>query len=138
MYENQYQSFLSQYLRECKGFYGYFELKATTLDYLSFNKIEVHQYEGLQATEKNGLYWKMSDQDMRLKPCDCFKTPPLPSYIVIRFPDAYYMVDIKHIVRMKEEGKIAIKREEAKQLADKIIKIKKSDKYDPTKFTDEQ
>jgi hypothetical protein len=138
MYENQYQTFLGEYLREVKDFYGYFELKATTLNYLSFNKIEPHQYEGLQATKKNGLYWKMSDQDMRLKPCDCMKLPPLPSYLVIRFTDAYYMVDIKHIVQMKEDGKIAITREEAKNLADKIIKISKSKKYDKTKFSDEQ
>jgi hypothetical protein len=137
MYENQYQTFLSQYLRE-KKMYGFFELKVTTLNYLSFNKIEPHQYEGLQATQKNGLVWKMSDQDIRLKPCDCFSIPPLPSYIVIRFEDAYYIVNIKHIVNMKNDGKIAITRKEAKKVADKILKVTTSKNDKSEKLIDKK
>ena len=122
MFESKEQTILNQYLRE-KKMYGFFELKVTGLDYLSFSKIEIHQYDGLQATSKNGLVWKLSDEDSRQKPCDCLSIPPLPSYIVVKFKDGFYMVNINEIVKLREAGSIAITKAQAEQLAEKIIKI---------------
>jgi hypothetical protein len=123
--EAKWQVLFSQYLREMKSrgtpFDGYFELKQTTKDSLPFSRIEIHQYDGLQATEKSGLVWKFSDDDMRQKPCDCESIPPLPSYIVIKFPEAYYAIRIKDIVRMREEGGISITQEQSKKIAERII-----------------
>ena len=82
--EAKWNTILNQYLRE-KKFYCFYELKQTELDYFPFSKIETVQYEGLQATEKNGLVWKLSDEDQREKPCDGMSIPPLPSYLVIKF-----------------------------------------------------
>jgi hypothetical protein len=81
------------------------------------------QYDGLQATEKNGLVWKFSDTDMRPKPCDSVSIPPLPSYLVIRFLDGFYMIRFQKIVDLREEGGISISRSIAEKLAEKIIKI---------------
>ena len=127
MFESKEQIILNQYLRE-KKMYGFFELKVTNLEYFSFSKIEIHQYDGLQATSKNGLVWKLSDADMRQKPCDCLSIPPLPSYIVIKFKDGFYMVNINEIVRLREGGAIAITKEQASRLAEKIIKVNKNEK----------
>ncbi len=120
--EARWQTVWNHYLREY-GIRGFFELKHTDSNSFAFNKIEVHQYEGLQATEKNGLVWKLSDEDRRQKPCDAISIPALPSYLVIKFPDAYYMIRIAEIVKMKENGAISIARECAEKIAERIIVI---------------
>ena len=127
--EAKWQVIWGQYIRELRDrgtpWYGYWELKQTTTNSLAFSKIEIGQYDGLQAMEKSGLYWKFSDDDMRIKPCDCQCTPPLTSYIVIKFPDAYYAIDIKEIVKLRENGGISITREQAETVAERIVTLGK-------------
>lgn len=120
--EAKHQIVWNQYVRE-KKLYGFFELKQTETESFPFSKIETVQYDGLQATEKNGLVWKFSDTDMRPKPCDSVSIPPLPSYLVIRFLDGFYMIRFQKIVDLREEGGISISRSIAEKLAEKIIKI---------------
>lgn len=120
--EAKWQVIWNQYVRE-KKLYGFFELKQTNLESFPFSKIETVQYEGLQATEKHGLVWKFSDNDMRPKPCDSISIPPLPSYLVIKFEDGFYMIRFCWIVKLREEGNISISRSTAEKLAEKIIKI---------------
>ncbi len=127
--EAKWQTIWNQYLREMRDkgqpIWGYFELKQTMKNSLPFSKIEIHQYDGLQATEKNGLVWKYSDEDSRQKPCDCSCTPPLTSYLVIKFTDAYYMIPIMKIVKLREEGGISITIEQAKLMAERIVVLGK-------------
>lgn len=126
--EAKWQTIWNQYLRE-KKIHGFFELKQTMKDSLPFSKIEIHQYDGLQATDKGGLVWKFSDDDRRQKPCDCVCIPPLPSYLVIKFSDAYYMIRIWDIVNLREQGGISITREQAEKIAERIVFL---DKLTPT------
>ena len=120
--EAKWQTVWNQYVRE-KKLYGFFELKQTDTESFPFSKIETVQYDGLQATEKNGLVWKFSDTDMRPKPCDSVSIPPLPSYLVIKFADGFYMIRFCWIVKLREEGGISVSRSTAENLAEKIIKI---------------
>jgi hypothetical protein len=126
--EARWQTIFNKYLREAKMF-GFFELKQTDKKYFPLAKIEPHQYEGLQATEKSGLVWKLSDQDMRQKPCDTLCIPPLSSYIVIKFPYAYYIIRIGEIVKLRDSGAVSITLEHAKKVAEKIVVL---DKLTPT------
>lgn len=103
---------------------GFFELKQTNSEIFPFSKIEIVQYDGLQATEKRGLVWKISDEDQRPKPCDCISIPPLPSYLVIKFPDAFYVIRFQKIVDMRDNGAMSISRVVAAQIADKKIILK--------------
>jgi hypothetical protein len=124
--EAHWQTIFNQYLREKrkKGeMYGFYELKFTTLKHFLFSKIEVHQYDGLLATEREGLVWKLSDEDRREKPCDCICIPPLPSYLVIKFTKPYYIIRIKEIAKLRDEGAISISIEQAEQLAEKILTL---------------
>lgn len=124
--EAKWQTIWNNYLREKRKageMYGFYELKQTVKNSLPFSKIEIHQYDGLQATEREGLVWKFSDEDSREKPCDAVCIPPLPSYIVIKFPDAFYVIRIGDIVKMREEGGISITQEMAKNKAEKIVKL---------------
>lgn len=118
--EAKWQTIFNKYLRET-GMPGFFELKCTTNLSFPFSKIEQHQYEGLIAAEKNGLVWKLSDQDMRLKPCDTLSIPALPAYLVIKFPDGYYCLRIGEVVKIRDEGVISITLQKAKEVAEKIV-----------------
>lgn len=120
--EAKFQVIFNQYLRETK-MHGFFELKQVEGQTFPFAKIETVQWEGLQATEKNGLVWKLSDQDQRQKPCDCLSIPPLHSYLVIKFKEGFYIIWFAKIVDMRDKGCISISRMDAEKIADKIIKI---------------
>lgn len=120
--EAKYQVIFNQYLREAK-MYGFFELKQTDAQIFPFSKIETVQWQGLQATQKNGLVWKLSDEDQRQKPCDCLSIPPLGSYLVIKFKDGFYIIKFQKIVDLRDEGVISIGRVDVEKIADKIIKI---------------
>ena len=122
--EQKWVTKFNQYLRE-KKLYGFFELKNCETDTFTFSKIETVQYDGLQATEKNGLVWKLSDDDGREKPCDSLSIPPLPSYLVIKFKDEFCMIRFSEIVKLREEGHISVSRSNAEILAEKIIKLEK-------------
>ena len=123
--EAKHQVLLNQYLRE-KRLYGYYELKQTDKDTFYFTNLEKHQYEGLQATEKEGLVWKLSDEDQRQKPCDTFCSPPLPSFVVIKFRDGFYFINIKKIVELRENNSLGITLSQAKEIAERIVRQKRT------------
>jgi len=122
--EAKFNTILNQYFRE-KEFYCYYELKQTNIDSFQFSKIEKVQWDGLQATEKNGLVWKWSDEISRPKPCDGASIPPLPSYLIVIFKDkkAFYFIRFERIVELRDQGIISISRSTAEKLSEKVIKI---------------
>ena len=124
--EAKHNTVLNQYLREMrrKGFYCYYELKQTNLESFSFGKIRKVQWDGLQSAEKYGLVWKMSDEIRRPKPMDGMSTPPLPSYLIIKFKDGFYFIRFEKIVYLREQGVISISRELSAEISEKIIKLK--------------
>lgn len=120
--EQKWNTILNQYLRE-KGLYCFYELKQTTDGVFRFSKIEKVQWDGLQSTEKNGLVWKLSDEISRPKPCDGFSIPPLPSYLIIKFKNAFCFIRFNKIVELRDEGVISISRLKAEEISDKVIKL---------------
>lgn len=121
--EAKWNTLLNKYFKE-KKFFCYYELKQTKDNSFSFSKIETNQIEGLTATEESGMVWKLSDEDQRKKPCDGFSAPPLPSYLIIKWPDGFYLIRFKEILDMIERGENKISKEQAKKIAEKIIRIK--------------
>lgn len=121
--EAKWNTLLNKYFKE-KKFFCYYELKQTNDNSFSFSKIETNQIDGLTATEESGMVWKLSDEDQRKKPCDGFSTPPLPSYLIIKWPDGFYLIRFKEILDMIEKGENKISKEQAKKIAEKIIRIK--------------
>jgi len=121
-HEQKWNTVLNQYLRE-KKFYCFYELKQTNLETFAFAKIEKVQWEGLEATERNGLVWKLSDEISRPKPCDGFSIPPLPSYLIIKFKKEFCLIRFKKIIELRDEGVISVSRSTAEKISDKIIKL---------------
>lgn len=120
MREAAANTILNQYLRETR-LYCYYELKIASGTTLPFSKIEEHQKEALPALAKEGLVWKLSDEDSRKKPCDGFCTPPLPSYLVIKFGQKFYFVDYEKIEAMMVSGDRSISEDEASALSTRIV-----------------
>jgi len=123
--ESKSNTIFNQYLREKRkeGFYCYYEIKIAKGNTFYFRDIEINQLEGLPATEEEGLVWKFSDQDQRKKPIDGMSAPPLPSYLVIKFKESFYMIRIGQILKMIEDCYTQITLEQARKLAEKIIHI---------------
>jgi len=121
--EAKWNTLLNKYFKE-KKFFCYYELKQTKDNSFSFSKIETNQIDGLTATEESGMVWKLSDEDQRKKPCDGFSTPPLPSYLIIKWPDGFYFIRFKKILDMIGKGENKIAKEQAEKIAEKIIRIK--------------
>jgi len=120
--EASWNTVLNQYLRE-KKIYCFYELKSIEKDSFSFARIEKVQWEGLQATEKNGLVWKLADEISRPKPCDGFSIPPLPSYLVIKFKGEFVFIRFERIIELRDEGVISITKSKAKEISERIIKV---------------
>jgi penicillin-binding protein-related factor A (putative recombinase) len=121
--EAKWQVVFNQYLRE-KRLHGFYELKQTSATSFPISKLELHQYEGLQATENEGLVWKLSDEDRRKKPCDTLCIPPLPSFVVIKFPDAFYFIRIKDVVELVDKKATSITQLHAAKVAQRIVRVK--------------
>ena len=119
--EAEYNVILNQYFRE-KKMYCFYELKQTLNEIFPFSKIEKVQWDGLQATERNGLVWKWSDEISRPKPCDGVSIPPLPSYLIIKFQREFCFIRFEKIIELRDKGVISISRFDAEKLAEKIIK----------------
>lgn len=122
MSESKNNTLLNQYLREAR-MYCYYELKVAKGLTFPFSRIEENQHEGLQALAESGLVWKLSDEDSRKKPCDGLCTPPLPTYLVIRFGDKFYFIKYEEIVKMRADGQKSINEEEAAGFSTKVIHI---------------
>lgn len=121
--EQHFNTVLNQYLRE-KKFHCFYEMKDSGgKDIFLFSQIRKVQWDGLQAMERNGLVWKLSDEISRPKPCDGFSIPPLPSYLIIIFKGEFVFIRFEKIVNLRDEGVISITRSKAESIADKIIKL---------------
>lgn len=122
MRESKDNTLLNKYLRE-KRIYCYYELKTARGDTFPFSKIEEHQDEGLPALQKEGLVWKLSDEDSRRKPCDGFSAPPMEAFLVIKFGSTFCFVPYEEIQALRASGRRSISVEEALKLSTRIVHV---------------
>ena len=120
--EAQDQILFNNYLRE-SDLTGFFEIKHSSTEYFNYCHFQPHQLKSLQALQKNGLVWKISDTDPRLKPCDCFSTPPLYSYVVIKYPRAFVVIGIDDFLLEKSKGLKNLYYTHACSIAHKVIHV---------------
>lgn len=90
MIESQFQTkFMNWFLHEDNRFcdQAVFEPKVTktgTFNLKQWRKKQPHQYLRLRdAAGEKGVFWKISDLDVRQKPFDCIFVSNVPSYLVI-------------------------------------------------------
>lgn len=105
-----------------KPLFGVFELKQTRSDKFYFKNFEPHQIDSLMAVEEAGTVFKWSDMDPRLKPFDVASLPPMPAFLVIKFPQCFVMIRINEFVNfMNNTQSVFISYDQAKKIATKMI-----------------
>jgi hypothetical protein len=120
--EAKFQTVFNQYLRQTK-MQGHFELKQAIGNSLPYSKFEPHQIEALKAAQEGHFVWKYSDQDQRQKPFDCSSIPPLPSYVVVRFGNVFYIIPVDSVIGEQGSGKKSLKRADAFRLCVKAVQM---------------
>lgn len=79
-----------------------FELKQTRSNVLAFNDVKEHQLAGLQAAKKDGLLFKLPDDSRGIKPFDLFYLRHAYAWVVIRYPKAFYIIDVDMFIYEKK------------------------------------
>lgn len=125
MRESGSNTILNQYLREKRkeGFYCYYELKVAHGTTFNFSRIEDNQDEGLPALAKEGLVWKLSDEDSRKKPCDGGSFPPLPAFLVIKFKKTYCFIEYAQIAELRAQGVKSITEIDALKISTQVLRV---------------
>lgn len=121
--EQLFQTEFNKYLR-AKKLYGVFELKQTTTNYFLFDEVKPHQVDGLLATQDYGFVHKISDLDVRIKAFDCVSTPPLPGYVVIKYPGCFFVITITAFLNAKDRQLRKSRKTLSKEGAEKICHLK--------------
>jgi hypothetical protein len=96
-----------------------FELKHTRgKNYLPFSAVKDHQLKALLAAENEGLIYKISDESRGHKPFDCFALRLAPTFIVIKYPGFFAVIDAEVFAYEKTRTpKKSLTAERAKNIA---------------------
>lgn len=123
--ESKWQIVFNKYLRQERGLnYGFYELKDAAGEYFNYKNFEDHQIESLTSLRWSGLVWKLSDADPRQKPCDTMCVPPLPAYVVIKYPKFFAVITVEDFVADRDARKRkSLSYQQALSIATRIIHI---------------
>lgn len=78
-----------------------FELKQTTTNSIPFSNVQEHQLHALQAAKKDGLLYKAPDDSAGSKPFDLFYLRHAYAWVVIKYPKAFYLIDVDMFMHEK-------------------------------------
>ena len=118
-----------KYMKEHNGLEGIFELKLSKnkAKTVAWSKFEDQQLPSLYKAKHEGLYWKLSDMDIRRKPADFFCVNNgyvALCYYVPHQPKLVYFLDIDDVYVLKNTPKKrSIHLDDAIRLAKFIIKV---------------
>lgn len=126
--EARFQTIFGHYLKANKSIQGFFELKQTDKDSVPYSSVRDVQYNSLQAiSSPTGLYWKIPDDSMSAKPCDCFYFRNTPAWIVIlyRRTNKFYIISIDNFIfyRDNRAKRKSLTEEEAQSIATKEVQL---------------
>lgn len=95
-----------------------FELKQTTIDYISFSALQEHQEYALLAASREGLLYKAPDDSRGVKPFDFFYIKKAPAFVVIKYPKGFEGIAIENFIAEREKSqRKSLTYERAKQIS---------------------
>ena len=99
-----------------------FELKQTTTDSIPFNVVKEHQLDALLACRYEGLLYKIPDDSMGIKPFDLVYLRNAYSWVVIKYPDCFVIIDSEVFkLEMERSKRKSLTSSRAKEIAWKTI-----------------
>lgn len=95
-----------------------FEYKQTTTNSLAFSAVKEHQVTALLGCKsEEGFYFKIPDTSFCLLPFDAFFFKNAYAYVIIKYPKAFYVIDIDDFI---SEDKASKRRSLTSERADDI------------------
>jgi len=98
MREKDFQTRFNRWLKYSNFGSGAFELKLTKKKSIPFSAVKEHQINALWQVKNKKFIYKISDEDRRQKPFDCFMLNCADAFVVIMFyrrgQKTFYMIDI--------------------------------------------
>ena len=83
-----------------------FEYKQTTTNSLAFSAVKEHQIDALLACKSDeGFYFKIPDTSFCLLPFDAFFLRNAYAYVIIKYPKAFYVIDVDDFVAEDKNSK---------------------------------
>ncbi len=117
MKERDFQSTFNKYLKHVHKATGAFELKLCKGPSLPFSAVAPHQIDALLNAKHGTLVFKIPDTGYQ-NPFDCFSLSGVPAYIVIKFSEHWYAIDIDDFIRHRDRSKRkSLLEEEARVLS---------------------
>lgn len=125
--EANFQTLLRHYLKANPFSYACaMELKQTTSDSLPFSSVKEHQIDALLACKQSQFLYKIPDDSMGIKPFDMVYLTQCPAYIVIRYPKAFYFIDVEtFLLEEKRSNRKSLTSERAESIAIRSVFLKK-------------
>lgn len=126
--EAQFQTLFRHWLMANKGKFtnAAFELKQTTGDSLPYSALAEHQEAYLEAVQHptQGVLYKIPDDSRGIKPFDFVYLKMAQSWIVIRFPKFFCVIEYDNFLGFKLLSKRkSITSEEARRISTHCVKI---------------
>lgn len=123
--EANFQTLLRHYLKANPFLYACaMELKQTTTDSLPFSSVKEHQIHALLACKQGQFLYKIPDDSIGTKPFDMVYLTQCPAYIVIRYPKAFYFIDVEtFILEDRRSKRRSLTSTRAAQIAVREVKL---------------
>jgi len=116
MKEKDFQRTFNHWLKAVHKKTGLFELKITK-GALPFSAVAPHQVEALLNAKHSCLYYKIPDVGYQ-NPADAFGLCGEEAYVVIKYPKAWYMIDIDAFLKERDSSsRKSLTEERAKEIA---------------------
>lgn len=102
-----------------------FELKQTTIDYISFSALQEHQEIALLASKsRKGILYKAPDDSRSVKPFDYFHLARAMAYVVIRYPKGFEVIDIDTFLLERDRSqRKSLTHERARRISTFSVKL---------------
>lgn len=122
--ESDLQTLFAKY-NKVKRIDGNFEFKDSLgKPSVSYDSFEEQQIPSLLAAQVEGLQWKYSDADPRLKPFDYSSNKPLLGWVGIRFKKTTYLILVEAFIEHRDKStRKSITEKECEEIAIRQIEL---------------
>ena len=102
-----------------------FELKQTLRNSIPFSDVQEHQINALLAANgSQGLLYKAPDDSRGVKPCDYLYLRNSKSFVVIKYPSFFVIIDVQDFVKEKKKNtRKSLTAKRARKIADIVVDL---------------
>ncbi len=116
--ESKFGQLFRHWIKSKPMYSGAFELKQTRTNSLPFSAVQEHQLHALRAAKGEGILYKAPDDSAGVKPFDFFYLRHAYAWVVIKYPNAFYIIDVEMFSHEKAlSSRKSLTEQRAKEIA---------------------